>query len=321
MKKIKGARNEEKIFERKRAFVKKDFSELREERSDIMSDKNFCFMRFQKIKMQGLAKAERHHRNRSELKHREHPEKEKMNAIWSRENKTLNQLCRAIKKEQESRTGKKLRKDANICIEFVFTFSQWKNSDAEFKEKSEFMKKFENDAEIRKKWIDANKAFLKRMFGSKNVLKFCIEYDEETPHIHAFVCPKDEKENVNFKSYVSNKHDIERMQDLYFEFMKSFGLERGIRKEVSKAFHQPLGRYYAEQRKNAELESDDIIRNAQNKANNIIKAARETATAILNDTKETADNMISDAIHRSKGIGDFVLSDDEQEIDDFDLSL
>ena len=269
--------------------------------------------------MQGLAKAERHHRNRDKLKHREHPENANQNRYFHRENKTLNQLCKEIKKEQEKRTGRKVRKDANICIEFVFTFSHYKNPDAEIKEDSEFMKAFSKDKNLQNEWIDANKAFLKKHFGLKNVLKFCIEFDESTPHIHAFVCPKDKKGNINFKSYVSNKHDIERMQDSYFEFMKKFQLERGIRKDISKAFHQPLGRYYANERKNAILEAEKILEDARDSANKIIKGARATATEILKESFEEAKEMIDEAATRSKGIGDFVLSDDENEIDDFEI--
>ncbi len=280
-------------------------------------------MRFAKIKMQGLAKAERHHRNRSHLKNRENPQNEKNNIVWNREGKTLNQLIREIKKEQEKRTGKKVRKDANVCVEFVFTFSKYKNPEAKEgeKEKSEFMRRFESDADFRKRWIKQNQEFLKSIFGAKNVLKFCVEFDEETPHIHAFVCPRDKKGNISFKSYVGNKHDIERMQDKYYGYMESLGLERGIRKEISKAFHIPLGRYYANEQKRAELKSEEIVREATEKAGKIIRAAQETASEILNESKETAEEILQEAANRSRGIADFVLSEDENEYDEFDFDI
>ena len=88
-----------------------------------MKKDNYAIMRFQKHKIGDLARAERHHEKRESQKHRVNPHLEKYNKHFKRNGATLNKNVKAIIKEQEKRTGKKVRKDANVVVEFVFTFS------------------------------------------------------------------------------------------------------------------------------------------------------------------------------------------------------
>ena len=242
-------------------------------------------MRFQKHKINTLASAERHHKDREKLKNREHPEREMLNYSWAKNKRTLLQNCKEAKTEQEKRTGRKIRKDANICIEFVMTFSPYE--DEKRKIETDLESRIYFDEELRKAWIKKNLEFIAEKFGKQNILKIAAEADEQTFHIHIFVLPADEKGNINFKAYVQNKHDIEKMQDEYAEKMSVFGLERGKKKALTGAKHKPLSKYYKEQEQAAEKNAERIIDEAR-------KTGQEMNAKIQKHYEEITESIFAD---------------------------
>lgn len=171
---------------------------------------NYAIMRWGKIKYGGIAGAEYH--QRTELhKNCEHPEMRDSNfTVKQFENETLKKTVKRFMMQQQEQTGRKLRKDATVLVDFVFTFSP------------EMIGKIDMQ-----KWIDANIKWLKKEFGAKNLLRFDMHWHESTPHLHAFVLPLDDKGKFNFKHYVRHVSQLVGLQDRYAKAMEPFGLERG----------------------------------------------------------------------------------------------
>ena len=86
-----------------------------------------------------------------------------------------------------------------------------------------------NSEEKKKAWIKANIDFIKEEFGGKNVVRFTIHMDEKTPHIHCVTVPLTEDGRLSAKELLGNKKEMELRQDRYFEMMKEFNLERGLK--------------------------------------------------------------------------------------------
>ena len=112
--------------------------------------------------------------------------------------------------EQQERTGRKVRKDACVLVDFVITFSP------EMADKIDMGK-----------WMSANIKWLKEQFGAKNLLRVDLHWHESNPHLHAFVLPIDPKGKFNFKHWTRHISQLVGMQDSHAEAMAEFGLERG----------------------------------------------------------------------------------------------
>ena len=171
---------------------------------------NYAIMRWGKIKFDGVANSEYH--QRTELhKNCEHPELREQNFTFRQfEDETLRQTCKRMMEAQQARTGRAVRKDATVMVDFVLTFSP------------EMVGKVDMGA-----WFKANVDWLHREFGAKNLLRLDMHFHESSPHLHAFVAPLDEKGNFNFKKHVRHISQLVAMQDRYAKAMERFGLERG----------------------------------------------------------------------------------------------
>lgn len=119
-------------------------------------------------------------------------------------------------------------------------------------------------------WCTDNIDWLKQTYGEKNLVSAVLHMDEKTPHIHATVVPivtderrkaKDSKKqeiNSDKKKYKKKSKDTSRLcaddvmarnklkeyQNSYAEWMKPYGLKRGI--DGSKAKHTETYEYYKE---------------------------------------------------------------------------
>ena len=84
---------------------------------------NFAIMRWGKIKFDGVSNAEYH--QRTELhKNCEHPELREQNFTFRPfEDETLRQTTKRLRAAQQERTGRAVRKDATVMVDFVLTFS------------------------------------------------------------------------------------------------------------------------------------------------------------------------------------------------------
>lgn len=117
-------------------------------------------------------------------------------------------------------------------------------------------------------WCADNIDWLKQTYGEKNLVSAVLHMDEKTPHIHATVVPivngerrkvkdiKTQEINPDKKKYKKKSKDTSRLcaddvmarnklkeyQNSYAEWMKPYGLERGI--DGSKAKHTETYEYY-----------------------------------------------------------------------------
>ncbi|PXV58854.1 plasmid recombination enzyme, partial [Dysgonomonas alginatilytica] len=131
----------------------------------------------------------------------------------------------------------------------------------------EDMKEIEESGNL-DNWCTDNIDWLKQTYGEKNLVSAILHMDEKTPHIHATVVPivtgerrkvKDsKKQEISFgkKEYKKKSKDTSRLcaddvmarnklkeyQNSYAEWMKPYGLDRGI--DGSKAKHTETYEYY-----------------------------------------------------------------------------
>lgn len=130
-------------------------------------------------------------------------------------------------------TQAKIRKNAVLCVEYVFTASNEFFETASSKERTNFFEKS----------LD----WLKEKYGDENILVATVHEDEKTPHLSAFVVPIDERGKLNARGLIGNREQMSRDQDTFYEKVKDLGLERGVK--GSKARHQTIQQYYAELKK------------------------------------------------------------------------
>jgi hypothetical protein len=111
-------------------------------------------------------------------------------------------------------------------------------------------------------WCQDNVDWLRKTYGTDNVVSAVLHMDEETPHIHATIVPivvgerkKQKKEQTVKKRYrtkapaprlcadeVMSRANLIRYQDTYAERMAVYGLQRGIK--GSEAQHISTHEYY-----------------------------------------------------------------------------
>ena len=154
--------------------------------------------------------------------------------------------------------NKSIRKDAVICAEVIFT------SDKDFFDKL--------TPEEEKKYFEKSIEFLKEQFGEKNVVFATVHKDETTPHLHAGVVPLTDDGRLSYKSFVSSKMDLIKLQDKYYEKMSlEFPeLERGKSAKETQAEHLTVEKYKLQQenlkiqerQKAMELQLEQINKNA-----------------------------------------------------------
>ena len=128
----------------------------------------------------------------------------------------------------------------------VLTFSEQFRIDYEKsrKDKQEFNK-------FMKKFVSTTKSTLKDLSNhlDTELLYFSIHLDEKSPHVQYHLKNYDNKGNsIFYKNRTKDK--LSKLQDIGFRhFGKSFGMERGVSKELKKSNTQniPLKTYYEQQ--------------------------------------------------------------------------
>ena len=111
-------------------------------------------------------------------------------------------------------------------------------------------------------WCQENIDWLRKTYGSDNVVSVVLHMDESTPHLHATVVPivhterqRKKKEQEVKRTYrkkapaprlcaddVMSRANLKRYQNTYAEAMQKYGLQRGI--EGSEAQHISTHEYY-----------------------------------------------------------------------------
>jgi len=141
---------------------------------------------------------------------------------------TYNSCFEAIKNS----IPEKRRKNAVLTIEHLITASpDWSGWNTE-KETEFFNKSLE---------------FVKKKYGSENVIAHSIHRDETTPHLIVYVVPIDEKGGLNAKKWLGGRSKLSQTQTEFANHVKELGLERGL--ENSKARHKTIQKYYSEGKK------------------------------------------------------------------------
>lgn len=134
----------------------------------------------------------------------------------------------AVKAGIQARLPEKRRKDAVLCIEYFIgaspeAFQDNKGGDQYFR---------------------AAMDWLRERHGAENVISGHVHRDETSPHLVAYVVPRD-GEKLNAKKWLGGKVTLSAMQTDFAEKVgRPFGLERGI--EGSKAVHKTIREFYAE---------------------------------------------------------------------------
>lgn len=86
--------------------------------------------------------------------------------------------------------------------------------------------------------------WLKDKHGAENVIYAGIHRDETTPHMYAYVIPKDDRGKLNCRSFFGAADALSRLQTEFADQVGiKHGLERGL--EGSRARHTDIREYYA----------------------------------------------------------------------------
>tara|TARA_R110002126_G_C10460489_1_gene500255 strand:- start:1333 stop:2451 length:1119 start_codon:yes stop_codon:yes gene_type:complete len=191
----------------------------------------YCIMRFEKHKTASIASLAGSlvHTMRSRYTPNADPELTKNNRVWLGP-KSTKEVAQAIREKWPA----KFRKDAIGCLEYFIGASP------------EWFKKHggqgDQDAYFQRA-ID----WLKGEYGEENVISVVQHNDETSPHLAAYVVPRDtETGRLNAKRWTGGRAACAQMQTRFQEFAgEPVGLERGVR--FSNAKHTTIRQWYAAQ--------------------------------------------------------------------------
>lgn len=186
---------------------------------------SYCIMRLEKRKANNITGMQIHNDRATENHANEDIKKE-----LSHLNYDLIE-CPSYKKkineelEKRYKVNKSLRKDANLCVEVIFT------SDKEFFDKL--------TPEQERLYFEKSLEFLKEFAGEKNIISATVHKDETTPHLHAVFMPLTDDGRLNYKDFINTKYDLINLQDKYHEKMREYfpQLERGKSSKETKKKH------------------------------------------------------------------------------------
>lgn len=227
---------------------------------------SYCIMRLEKRKANNITGMQIHN-DRATENHKN----EDINKELSHLNYDLIK-CESYKKkineelEKRYTVNKSLRKDANLCVEVIFT------SD------NEFFKKLSPEQE--RFYFEKSLEFLKDFAGEKNIISATVHKDETTPHLHAVFMPLTDDGRLNYKDFINTKYDLINLQDKYYEKMSEFfpELERGKSSSETLKKHLSVEQYKYEQ-ENQKLEK--------------LKKEHKEQAKIIKNIEETASNFYS----------------------------
>jgi len=131
--------------------------------------------------------------------------------------------------EFEKALPEKIRKNAVQCIEYLVTSSPGA---------------FENREADQETYLNETLRWIQERHGKDNVIAAIIHRDEKTPHLSAYVVPKDpDTGRLNCRRFLGGAKALNEMQTDFARVVgRPVGLERGI--EGSRASHTKLKTYY-----------------------------------------------------------------------------
>ncbi|HEY9634859.1 MAG TPA: MobV family relaxase [Coleofasciculaceae cyanobacterium] len=140
-----------------------------------------------------------------------------------------------LAKIDEHKQKRKIRPDAVYCVELLLTASP------EYFRPLDPSRSGHYDEQRLKAWLEVNRQWLNQKWGDL-IVRGELHLDEATPHIHAYLVPKDEKGQLNCKALFGGREKMRKFQDDYHAAVQRLGLERGIK--GSRAQHQDIKDFY-----------------------------------------------------------------------------
>lgn len=219
----------------------------------------YAILRVQKLKSAAAVMASLKHTFREQPTPNADPEKLASNTLIGATSTAI-----AIQ-EFNDRLPDRLRKNGVLALEYLITASP---------EKMHGKSRAEQDA-----YLTDSLDWLKEKHGAENVFCAAVHRDETTPHLVAYVMPKDEKGKLNCRKFLGERGALSQLQTEFSERVgKLHGLERGIR--GSKAKHERVSRFYGLiTNKAPESDSKTLFGNIRPEAYTEVKSALETLLA------------------------------------------
>jgi hypothetical protein len=154
-------------------------------------------------------------------------------------------------------------------------------------------------------WCQDNIDWLRKTYGTDNVVSVVLHMDESTPHLHATVVPivqterqRKKKEQEVKRTYrkkspaprlcaddVMSRANLKRYQNTYAEVMQKYGLQRGI--EGSEAQHISTHEYYRSlmaQGKDIQEDVEALLKQKEQAEQELSKIKSEKKTEELKNT-------------------------------------
>jgi hypothetical protein len=136
----------------------------------------------------------------------------------------------------------RLRKNGVLALEYLCTASpEWWQAASK---------------EQRTAFFQRSLDFLRERHGKDNVLYAGTQVDESTPHLVAYVIPKDDKGRMNAAYFVDGRKKLNELQTAFADQVADLGLKRGI--EGSKAKHEQVKRHYGLVMRGEALDAPEI---------------------------------------------------------------
>ena len=149
----------------------------------------------------------------------------------------INAYKRMLITQHNKVSARKLRSDAAIAVEFLFSFSPNVMPD---KPDLEYLKRYEE------KLLE----FVKAEFPDIKILRFDRHADELSMHYHVIATHTDEKGKIDIKKMLGGPAEFRQHQDRVAEFFSSLGLHRGIPKKITKTRHKTALKWWSKQNLN-----------------------------------------------------------------------
>lgn len=161
-------------------------------------------------------------------------------------------------------------------------------------------------------WCQDNIDWLRKTYGSDNVVSVVLHMDESTPHLHATVIPiveterkRKKKEEEVKRTYrkkspaprlcaddVMSRTKLKNYQNTYAAAMQKYGLQRGI--EGSEAQHISTHEYYRSlmlQGKSLQEDVDELLKQREQEEKALAKVKAEKKTEELKNTAAKTANV------------------------------
>ena len=179
--------------------------------------------------------------------------------------------------EFRRRLPEKVRKNAVLALEYLITASP---------EVMAAKNRSEQD-----RYLHDSLDWLREKHGADNVFCAAVHRDETTPHLVAYVMPKDESGKLNCRKFLGERGALREMQSDFADRVgKQHGLNRGI--QGSKAKHERVSRFYGLITKEApESDSKTFFGNVRPEAYAEVKNALEALLAREKSIKQREDKL------------------------------